>query len=344
MIKDQIEVHVQLDSANMDLPIWQNLANIKSSSELAIVEVAVPAANIGPMRSRYIKPDVCVITELGFEHMISHGSIEALVKNKVSVVEGSSLDGLCVLNGDNQFYNDALEEVDRLRPDVKVVSFGHGINNDGRILSKIFDGNGWNVTISLKGDFYEYNVPFVEEFAPINSLMVLSVVYYLGLDINKSIAALADYSPFETHGGIFQLQHQGSNYTLYDQSYRGRYQLFISFFKTIKNINAGTGGRRILIMSQIVDDRDFGFFDFDEFIGFFKAANIDILYTVDKFKVHAHIIDGSTQWLKHGDSYADIIDDVVKDIQANDTIFIKGVHSSGLYKLAAALKNLASSN
>jgi UDP-N-acetylmuramoyl-tripeptide--D-alanyl-D-alanine ligase len=221
------------------------------------------------------------------------------------------------------------------------VSFGHGANSEARILSKTFDGSSWQVAISLEGDCYEYNVPFVEEFAPINSLMVLSAVHYLGLDVETAIATLASYLPFETHGGIFQLQHQGKPFTLYDQSYRGKYQPFISFFKTIKNINADTGGRRILIMSQIVDDRDFKFFDFDEFIALFKAANIDSVYTVDQFKVHAHIIDESTQWVKHGDSSADIVDDVIQDIQANDTVFIKGVHSSGLYKLAGALKDLA---
>ena len=94
-------------------------------------------------------------------------------------------------------------------------------------------------------------------------------------------------------------------------------------------------------MSQMVDDRDFEFFNFDEFIPLFKDANIDIIYTVAKFKVHQHIVDEKTQWKKHGDSYIDIMDDVINDLEDNDTLFIKGVHASGLYNIAKNLKDIS---
>ena len=340
MVKEQINTHSQLDSANMDLPIWQNLANIKANNDLVIVEVAVPAANIGPMRSRFVKPDICVITELGFEHMVSHGTIENLIKNKVSVVEGLNRDGICILNGDNQFFNDAKAEVRRLRGDVKIVSFGHDDFNEAQIVSRDFKNNSWDISIKLDDNIFTYNVPFVEEFAPINSLMVLATSYYLNLDVQKSIDTLKSYEPFQTHGGIYHLSNEDISFTLYDQSYRGKYQPFLSFFRTIKNINCDKDGRRILVMSQIVDDRDFDFFDFDEFIPLFKEANIDIVYTVAKFKVHQHIIDEKTQWKKHGESHVDIVDDIIADLKDNDTIFIKGVHASGLYNIAKKLKNM----
>ena len=340
MVKDQIDTHSQLDSANMDLPIWQNLANIQESNDLVIVEVAVPAANIGPMRSRFVKPDICVITELGFEHMVSHGTIENLVKNKTSVVQGLNRNGICILNGDNQFFNDAKTEALRLRDDIKIVSFGHKDFNEAQIVAKEFKNNSWDISIKLEDEVYTYNVPFVEEFAPINSLMVLATSYYLNLNVQKSIDTLKTYEPFQTHGGIYYLKTNNINFTLYDQSHRGKYQPFLSFFRTIKNINYDKDGRRILVMSHIVDDRDFEFFDFNEFIPLFKDAKIDIVYTVAKFKVHQHIIDKRTVWKKHGDSYKDIMDDIIDDLEDNDTIFIKGVHASGLYNIAKKLKNI----
>ena len=235
MLEDQVKLHSQLDSANVDAPIWQNLANIKSEHDLVIVEVAVPGANIGPIRSKFVKPNICVITELGFEHMVSHGSIENLVKNKVSVVEGLNRDGICILNGDNQFFKEAKEEVERLRDDVRIISFGHEEWNQAQILDKTFQNNGWDVRIRLNDEIFEYRVPFVEEFAPINSLMVLATCYYLGLNVKQSISRLETYKPFETHGGLFNLNIDDKAITLYDQSFRGKYQPFISFFKTMKN-------------------------------------------------------------------------------------------------------------
>ncbi len=74
LVGEQAKCYSQKSSANLTTPILLSLCRLREDTEYTVIEVSCPQPNRCRDRSKIIKPDLCVITNLHISHMNTHGS------------------------------------------------------------------------------------------------------------------------------------------------------------------------------------------------------------------------------------------------------------------------------
>ena len=138
---------------------------------------------MGKKRSLIIRPDYCVFTSAGPEHLSSHGSMERLFLNKSEIVTNMTQNGIFLLNADD-FYAKDMEKAIKQRNNtckymlmVQIPLIMHFI-----IDKKFVDNRKWKVKANILNEVLTYEVPLLEEYVPLASISVLLLSKLLEID------------------------------------------------------------------------------------------------------------------------------------------------------------------
>ena len=203
-----------LNSANKNLAILRALANIRVADEVAVIEVSVPAADRATTRAGWVKPDICVITDVGFEHMRSHGgSLDNVIANKARVAVGLKTRGIFVIPEKDGVTEKLRHEI-LSHGDFSFRVFGYGRECDAYIIKEEFDGFSWDITANIEGMTVAYNLPLLEEYAPKASLAVLLTAFYVGADLHKAVRDYASYQQYSSSGNFYEFVHPRGRFYL----------------------------------------------------------------------------------------------------------------------------------
>lgn len=338
LIRKQIPTHAYLDSANKEAPVMRTLAALPQDTAVAIVEVAVPADNIGQERAFFVRPDYCVITGIGPEHLKSHKTLDHLVRNKAGVVAGLRPEGRCLLNGDDPYFLQLQEAVRDLSA-CPILVFGSAPGCEGRLIDAVFEGFRWRVFAEILGEHFEYELPLLEHYAPLASVGVLLQAKLLGADVAACVGEYADYQNYESSGNLYRLPVGQGVALIYDQTQRGEIKGFESTFELMSRLRPQQGGRKIAVLSEFINLADNPGFEVDikHMQALMARAGIDLLFTVNEFERYAEAVPAGVDWRKHGKSQEDIRESLLACVQANDMVFLRGVLASQLGKLTRAL-------
>lgn len=338
VLNNQVPTHACLDSANLQDPVWRALIAIPKSAKAAIIETAVPAAGIAQDRSFFIRPNFCVITGIGLEHLSSHKSIGNLIRNKAAVVTGLRPGGKCILNADDPYFDEVRAAV-KTYSDCDIVAFGSSSHCEGRLISQHFTNFQWEVSADILGETVRYTLPMIENYAPLASVGVLLAAKLLGADIQRSASEYPGYKNFESSGNLYEVRLDQGFFYVYDQSRRGEWKGFESMFELMSRLKPARNGRKVAVLTEFInlDDNPDAPIDLDHMRGFIEKAGIDLLYSVHRFKEHSAIVPSGIEWMHHGETVADIQDKLIAEIQPDDMVFIRGIEDARLDKLVNKL-------
>lgn len=344
VLNNQIPSHACLDSANLQHPVWRALTAIPKTAKAAIIEAAVPAAGIGQDRSFFIRPHFCVITGIGPEHLSSHKSISNLILNKAAVVTGLRPGGICILNADDAYFDELCAAV-KTYSDCEILTFGSSSQCSGQLISQHFANFHWDVSADILGETIRYTLPLIEDYAPLASVGVLLVAKLLGADPRRSASEYLGYKNFESSGNLYEVQLEHGSFYVYDQSRRGEWKGFESMFELMSRLEPAGNGRKVAVLSEFInlDDNPNAPIDLEHMRGFIEKADIDLLYSVHRFKEHSVIVPSGTQWRRHGDTVAEIQNEIIAEILPDDMVFIRGIEDARLDKLVDKLVELGKS-
>ncbi len=110
---------------NNEIGVPLTLLRIRREHEIAVLEMGIN--HFGEMRrlSKMVRPDVCVMTNIGLCHLEFLGSRRGILEAKSEIFEYLAQDGTVYLNGDDDMLQ-TIEAVNGRKP----VSFGMGEKND----------------------------------------------------------------------------------------------------------------------------------------------------------------------------------------------------------------------
>ncbi len=345
VLRHQFRVHAHLDSANQREPVWRALTAIPKDTDIAIIETAIPGDNYGEHRSFFVRPNFCVITGIGFEHLGKHKSIGNLIRNKAAVVTGLRPGGRCILNADDVHFNEIHDAV-RSFSGCDILTFGSSSTCSAVLVSARFDKLRWSVTANVLGEEVRYTIPLIENYAPLASVGVMLMAKVLGGNLQRSAREYPSYSNFESSGNLYEVQTDGGKFYVYDQSRRGEWKGFESMFELMSRLAPESGGRKIAVLSELINlDDNPGFaVDLETMREQFKRAGADMLYSIHRFKEHSAIVTPNTDWCCHGETFADIQDHLLSTIRSNDMIFVRGIEDVHLDRLVNKLLGMAKSS
>ena len=339
VIGDQFNTYARSSSANQVMSTYCNLASLKPEHDLLIIEQPVSTKIKTARRAGYVRPDICVITSIGHEHIERFGSVDNIIVNKTQIAKALKPGGKFLIPADDPHYRQlkkALSKYDHF----DLLTFGSRSSCNARLLYRRYREFGWDVVARIEDETVAYRVPFPQLHEPSSSLAVLLSVYHLGGDVQKAASKFYTCENFKSSGTLYRVKYRSRNFLLYDQSYRGGIEGYAQFFRSLANIKPEGNGRKILITSAFVDDADgeIALLDIPEFRSLMEKAGIDLLYTVEKFKEHESVVPANVEWKGHFDDPLSLRNEFPEMLREDDLLCIKGIFESRLPKLVAWLK------
>lgn len=105
---------------NNEIGVPLTLLKLDEQHAFAVVEMGANHPGEIAYTSRYAKPDISIITNVGAAHIEGFGSIEGVARSKAEIIASLGLEGVAILNRDDDFY----PLWQQLAGERQIVSFG----------------------------------------------------------------------------------------------------------------------------------------------------------------------------------------------------------------------------
>lgn len=228
-------------NSNTYAGISDTIQRLKPDYEVYVQEVCAFSPGWVDGSSSMLNADACIVTNIGYPHVDLYGSIENILKDKMTIVKNLREGGVAFLNYDD-------ERIVSYPVSRKVISFAiknksadylaeNIVNQDGVLSFDVVHG-GRRVPVVLNM-YGEHNV--------INALAAFAVGEWFGVPEDRIVKALYDFRS----EGIRQSVYDISGYHLYVDCYNSAPNSMIGSIKTLCGMNYGPGSRRIVLFGDI---------------------------------------------------------------------------------------------
>ena len=306
---------------NNEIGLPLTVFNIREEHEVAVLEMGI--SHFGDMKplAKIARPDVCVITNIGYAHLENLGTRDGILKEKSSMTDYMNPKGSVIFNGD----------------DDKLKSY---TSRDGRTpvyfgLTSSCPFHVENIERKgLKGTYAEFVTPTSRFHAHIsipgdhmiyNALAGVAVGYALGMNNEEIARGIEKLVPIAGRNNLIEAKH----YTIIDDCYNAN----PASMKSSLDVLAYADTRKVAILG------DMGELGADELamhreVGAYAAfKNTDVLVCIgalskDMAEAAKETVLATEKNMKvfHFDTKEDFYQNMGQILKENDTILVKASH------------------
>ena len=212
------------------------LCNASPDATLWVVEMGMNQAGEIARLSELTQPTVALVVNVQPVHLEKLGSLEAIRREKVSIVQGLPRDGVLVLPTDVA----APEWTGR------IVHFGSG--SEICASKHAADGERWDVTAQVMGKSVEFSLMPGAPHRLQNALAALASLHAAGLD-ETALARELGHVGIMSGRGVEQI---AAGVTVIDDSFNGNPASMVAALDSLK-ARPVTAGRRIAILGDMLE-------------------------------------------------------------------------------------------
>lgn len=314
---------------NNDIGVPLTLLRLHQNHRYAVIEMGANHPGEIAYTSRYAKPDVSVITNIGPAHIEGFGSIQGVANTKAEIIESLAPTGVAVLNRDDAFYDFWISNKVGSR---KSVSFGFDSVADVRAenIRSQLSGEGFvtdfdlitaagnqNVRLHLAG---AHNVK--------NALAAAAVALQFGIDIVSIERGLASLKPVT--GRMQALIGRKGNIVI-DDTYNANPASLKAALDAIANcqqpIWLALGAFGELGQDSAAIHAEMG--------KMIRALPVHRLFATGELAKHT--VDAFGENGQFFESQAQLIDNLAQSVTGNEIVLVKGSRSQKMENVVAAL-------
>lgn len=222
-------------NTNNLIGVPQNLVNLSSSTEYAVIEAGMNSIGELSSISAMIRPDAVIITCINNSHIGMFDDFRSLIQAKMEILEYARNDSVLLINGDNR---DIAEYI----PDsIHYRTFGIQQWNDYAVSS--FKINTHSVTVQMGSNTYILNMPgmgavyiIAAAYAFMNELQCIP------FSMNKAC------NEFESSNGRMHI-YEYRNITIIDDSYNAS----PASMKNALDVLSEFKGRKIAVLGDMLE-------------------------------------------------------------------------------------------
>ncbi|MGM9521243.1 MAG: UDP-N-acetylmuramoyl-tripeptide--D-alanyl-D-alanine ligase [Oscillospiraceae bacterium] len=320
---------------NNEIGVPLTLLSLREEHEAAVIEMGI--SDFGEMRrlAKMVRPDICVMTAIGYCHLEKLGDLEGVLKAKSEVFEYMEPDAVAVLNGDDGYLQD-------FDPGVRRVTYGICPGKDiwaENVENLGFDGISCDI---CDGQYRVFTlIPAFGTHIVYGALAAAAVGKVLGVDGEDVLRGLAEYRPV---GGRANVTDTGY-ITLIDDCYNANPNSMaaaIRSLSSIRSLSAAPHGNRVAILGDMKElGADSG--ELHRTIGVLAAKRgIDVLVAIGE-EAKA-IYDGYAAEKGNKARYyrtkEELYPDLDRVIGRGDVVLVKASHSMAFEEIVSRLKYL----
>ena len=172
---------------NNEIGLPRTVFGIDDKTEAAVLEMGMNHFGEISRLSKIVRPNICVITNIGVSHIENLGSREGILRAKLEITDYMADEGVLILNGDDEYLRNAVT-------DRGTIFFG--IDNPADIYADNISFDGLEATLAdiHKGDVhFTVRIPIPGKHMVINALAAAAVGFWLGLSPEEIKSGIEDF-------------------------------------------------------------------------------------------------------------------------------------------------------
>ena len=170
--------------------------------------------------SNIVKPNICIITNIGTSHIGYLKSKKNILKAKLEITDGLN-NGILILNNNDKYLKKIKKNKNNKICNINEFEVIDIINTDKHLFFKlIYNNKKYNI---------KFNIPNISLID--NILLVIKTSLICGMNINEIIEKIETFNTLEGRNNILNL----GNYLIVDDCYNASYESILSSLNMIKN-------------------------------------------------------------------------------------------------------------
>ena len=325
-------------SFNNDVGVPITLCAAHVGHDYVICEIGMNAPGEIAMLAEIAQPTVAVVTMVGRAHLERLGSVEAIAREKLSLVSALPRGGLAVVRGDSAVIDDALAGA--LPAGARLVRFGEGPANHVRLIGRRNDGAGQVISVDACGRRMEIRLALPGMHNAMNALSAVAVGIDRGIPDAEIAAGLAAVEPADMR----MVRQQVGTYTVFNDAYNANPDAVAAALGAFAEI-ASQAPRRVVVLGDMLElgadapalHAETGRTVMRSFAG----GPPDLAIFVGKLSVHAAVAarEARSGGVLHvPDLHPASMALVAEALEPGDAILLKGSRGSAMERLLGALQ------
>ncbi|MFM7481377.1 MAG: UDP-N-acetylmuramoyl-tripeptide--D-alanyl-D-alanine ligase [Planctomycetota bacterium] len=239
-------------SFNNDVGVPITLLGGRRGDDFLLAEIGMNSPGEIAALTALARPDVGVITMVGKAHLGGLGSVDAILREKFSLVAGLHAGSLAIVRGDSSLLDAALETA--LPAGVRVVRFGTGPANHVQLRARAarLEG-GQDIEVDACGRRFEVRLALDGEHNAMNALAAIA----LGIDRDMSDDEIAKGCATIVPSDMRFVRQQMCGMTLFNDAYNANPDAMIAALRTFGE-RAAAGQRKVTILGDMLELGDAG--------------------------------------------------------------------------------------
>ena len=323
-------------SYNNSFGVPLSIANLKQNTDYGVFEIGMNKKGEIDKLSKIVKPEIAIITNISEAHLENFNSLKDIAKAKGEIVNNIIKNGNIILNKDDKFF-DYLSNKSK-KKGIKVTSFGLNRMADIFLISKKKINDYFEIKVNVYSKTYYFNVKNSTNNFINNILACISVLYILGLNLNKIKKKFKKFSLPSGRGDIKIIKKFNKRFKFIDESYNANP---LSMKHAINNVNSykiQDKSKKIILLGDMLE------------LGkkskqlHKNLSNLINKTNIDKVFVYGKHIKKTFDYLsldKKGKVFTDLkeaYNHLGKILHNNDLLMIKGSNATGMNQFSKNLK------
>lgn len=324
VLSQKYNVHKTAGNFNNELGVPLTLFGLEEAHEAAVIEMGISGFGEMTRLSKMVRPDISVITNIGYCHLENLGDRDGVLKAKTEMFTYLQPDGKIILCHDD----DKLRTVTDYKG-IRPIFYGtdtadeYYADNIEELLL-----NGVKCTLHHGDGAIDVTIPAMGRHNVLNALCAMAVGKQLGLTDD------------EIRDGIERFQNVGSRnniihtrgMTVIDDCYNANPTSTKAGLNTLSNFS----GRKVAVLGDMKELGKEELALHREVGAYAKEKGIDLLIAVGELSKAT--ADGYGESAVHYTTVEDCIEEIPKLLQTGDAVLVKASHSMQFEKIVDALK------
>lgn len=335
VLSQSYKTHMTRGNFNNEIGLPLTVFDLMKEDEIMVLEMGM--SNFGEISNltKVARPDTVVITNIGLSHIEHLGSREGIKKAKFEIFEGLQMDGMAILNGDDDMLWAARDEIN-------FETLYYGIRNKNCDLTA-YDirtySDGSEFTCKIDGEPHKFFISVPGEHHIYNALAAILAGIKYNIDMEEIKKGVRSFAP----SGLRQTVIELPNYKVIRDCYNASPASMKSGLEVLSLTQ--TEGRRVACLADMLELGEISA-EAHKSVGRLAVDyGVDCLITVGE---EAHDIargakeagmnPADIHEFENNEALRDRLSDLLKK---NDVILVKGSRGMRLEEIADAIAELS---
>lgn len=200
VLKEKYSVQKTKGNFNNEVGVPLTIFSINESHDVAVVEMGISDFNEMSRLSKIVKPDICVLTNIGPCHLENLKDLDGVLKAKSEIFESMNKRGFAVLNGDDE----KLRTIKRVNDKTPIY---YGLDDKNDIYAKDIESKSMLFTtckICTTDSCFDVCIPLPGKHHVLNALAAAKVGLLLNMSEDEIKAGIESVKSTEGRSNIIE--------------------------------------------------------------------------------------------------------------------------------------------